>query len=53
MAKNRSMAAKHAKAKKDAMKQKIQDDFNEICAVRMNPHPKSVLWAGNHKPYSF
>ena len=53
MAKNRSMAIKHAKAKKDAIKQKTIDDRNTICARRCNPHSASMLWFGYHKPYSY
>ena len=53
MAKNRTMAAKHDKAKKDAIKQKTIDDRNAMCATRCNPPSKSAIWFGNHKPYSF
>lgn len=52
MAKNRTMAAKHAKAKKQAMCQKIQDDFTEMCATRNKPHTQSVIWNMKHIPYT-
>lgn len=52
MAKNNTMAAKHAKAKKEAIKQKTVNLQNTICATQCNPLSKSVIWSANHKPYS-
>lgn len=52
MAKNRTMAIKHAIAKKYAIKEMTEKSYEESCATQCIPQNQSVLWNIKHKPYS-
>lgn len=49
---NRSMEAKYAKAKKEAIKQMTEDSYNAACATRVVKQCNSVIWNMHYKPYS-
>lgn len=51
MAQNKTMAIKHAKAKKYAIKQMIEDAHNESCATKCVKQSISTIWNINHTPY--
>lgn len=50
MAKNRTMAQKHAKAKKEAVKDIMTNTYAFMASSR-NASP-SASWAIHHKPYA-
>lgn len=52
MAKNQVMAIKHAKARKEAVKQMTEDANLTSCATRLVRQSKSVIWNLRYKPYS-
>ena len=51
MAKNQVMAIKHAKAKKEAVMQMIEDANLASCATKCVKQSKSAIWNLRHKPY--
>lgn len=51
MAQNKTMAIKHAKARKDAMREVLENNKVEMCA-KILPQSKSVAWNMGYKPYS-
>lgn len=56
MAQNKTMAIKHAKARKEAGKEAIIRTFELAYVDRKAMHIKEnrvVLWNINHKPYTF
>ena len=52
MAQNKTMAIKHAKARKEAVKQMTEDANLASCATKCVRQSTSVIWNLRHKPYS-
>lgn len=46
---NRSMEAKHAKAKKWAIKESQEREHAKACATKVVPQHKSVVWNINYR----
>ena len=49
---NKTMAIKYAKAKKEAVKQMIEDSNLASCATKCVRQSESALWNLQYKPYS-
>jgi len=49
---NRSMEAKHSKAKKEAIKQMTEDANLASCATGVIKQCNSVIWNLHYRPYS-
>lgn len=52
MAQNKTMAIKHALAKKYAIKQMTEDANNASCATKCVKQSNSTLWNVKYVPYS-
>lgn len=52
MAQNKTMAIKHAMAKKYAVKQMTEDANNASCATSCVKQNQSTVWNMHYKPYS-